>query len=88
MTAITSGMTSERLCKDFPDLLATDMSKKGPNKALDQIFKDRKPNSPDCEAQVQKIRRLENDSRFETDQTIRERWSRDVKQGTSMGCEF
>ena len=88
MQAMTSGMAQDKRCEGFPNLLAVDMRKKGPNKALQEMFKDRKPNSSECERQVKTIRTLENNPRFDQDRNLRERWSREVELGTQMRCEF
>lgn len=88
MDAMTGGMIRDKRCDGFPNLLATDMRKKGPNKAMQEIFKDTKPNSAECERQVRTIRSLENNSRFDVDRSIRTRWAREVELGTQMRCQF
>lgn len=88
MEAMTSGMSSDRRCDGFPNLLAVDMRKNGPNKALEHSFRNRKPNTVECERQVKVIQRLENDTRFDSDRSIREGWSQAVALGTRMGCHF
>lgn len=88
MHAMTGGMAQDKKCDGFPNLLAIDMRKKGQNKALQEIFKDRKPNSSECERQVKTIRTLENDSRFDQDRRIRERWARESELDIQMRCQF
>jgi hypothetical protein len=88
MDAMTSGMPTDKRCAGFPDLLAVNMSTKGPNKALDRIFRDSKPESTECALQVKMIRRLENDPRFDTNQSTREVWANKVAEATRMGCNL
>lgn len=88
MDAMTSGMQGNPKCAGFPDLLAVDMRKRGPNKALEHIFRNEKPNTDECGMQVRKIKRLEADPRFDGEKSIRQRWSEEVSVGRRMGCAF
>jgi hypothetical protein len=45
-------------------------------------------NSTACKKQVAKIRKLENDTRFDNDRSIRRAWQLEVDVGMRMGCEF
>lgn len=88
MSAMTAGMKSDVRCEGFPDLLAVNMKKAGPNKALDKILGPKKNNSIECQIQIRKIKRVENDPLFDSNRSIRRLWSYEVGVGEKMGCTF
>ena len=73
--AYMATMRADSRCAGFPNLLG-----------IKQAAPVSAPPSADCKRRASRVTRLENDTRFDTDVSVRRRWQVAVEDYHALGC--